>query len=108
MAKKKKIRTTYLNYDNPNTKSALDRAVIAKLRADSDETETDFTGCTFILPATVRRHAIKENLVENNTNCEGNDLFVKQSRSVSQHGLTTPAQRIFLQNVSCLSDRDNN
>ena len=77
MEKKKKIRTTYLNYDNPNTKSALDRAVIAKLRADSDETETYLTGGPFIPPSTVRHHTNKENLVTINYKREYSDLFVK-------------------------------
>ena len=37
-AKNKKIRTTYIDYNDPKTKAALDRAVTAKIRADADET----------------------------------------------------------------------
>ena len=40
-AKKKKIRTTYLDYNYPNTKAALDRAVTAKIRVDASETTLD-------------------------------------------------------------------
>ena len=92
--KKNKSRTTYLDYNNPNTKAALDRAVAAKLRADSDgtalyravtaklradsdETETYLTGGPFIPPSTVRHHTNKENLVTINYKREYSDLFVK-------------------------------
>ena len=40
-AKKKKIRTTYLNYINPKTKAELDISVTEKLSADADVTALD-------------------------------------------------------------------
>ena len=66
-SKKKKIRTIYIEYNNPKTKVTLDIEVNAKLRADIDETETNLTGDPFIPPATVRRYANKEELVANNS-----------------------------------------
>ena len=47
-AKNKKSRTTYLNYNYPKTKAALDKSVTAKLIAYTDEIETGFTGGPFI------------------------------------------------------------
>ena len=80
----------------------------AKLIADADETETDLTGEPLTPPDTVRHHADKEKLIATNSKCEDSYLFVKQSRSVRQNGLTTPEQRTFLQNSACLRDRENN
>ena len=79
-----------------------------KIIADADETETDLKGGPFIPLSTVWCHANKEKMVATNYKCEDIDLFSKQLRSVSHHGLTTPEQRKFLQNAVCLSDRANN
>ena len=88
--------------------TTLDRALTVKLRVDANETETDLTGGPLISPSTVWRHANKENLVVTNSKCEYSGLLVKQSRSVSQYGLTTPEERVFLQNSACLRDTGNN
>ena len=79
-----------------------------KIISDADETETDLTGGPFIPPSTVWRQNNKEKLMVTNSKCEDVDLFIKHSRSVRQHGLTTPEHITFLKHSVCMRDKANN